>query len=232
MLLFRVRTNGKEGIFPNGGHVGLIRGDLFQIVDVISGSVDPGTLTVNFKGYVGNERVNTGEDRGYVIDTAEDLWPRYSLRRDGKTYPVVVSQEKRKVGRLYVDIAEPELKYIVVRQEGGPLVCLPPDGGAYLSPDVPLLLVDVRTNLPDGAAVRAYLTRGGADRQPFPLNRPIRIREQLAGADRIDLFHNQMIIGSIALADAPSAAGQHPPDPTQARAGQHPDAIVRTGDEP
>ncbi len=202
MLLFRVRTNGEERIYPNNGRVSLVRGDLFQVVDVISGSIDPSTVTVNFKGFVGNTRHNSGEDRGYTIDTAEGLWPRYSLDRKGKTYQVVVSREDEALGNLYVDIAEPELKYIVVQQEGGPLLCLSPGGAAFSAPDAPLRLVDIRTNLSGGAAVKAYLAREGAKRKPFPMDRPVRIADWLPGADRIELVHNHLLIGSIPLAGA------------------------------
>ncbi|MGD8368287.1 MAG: M14/M99 family metallopeptidase, partial [Desulfobacterales bacterium] len=231
MLLFRVRTNGREQIFPNGGRVEVFRGDLLQIVDVIAGSVDPGTLTVNFKGYVGNERRNTGEDRGYVIDTAGDLWPRYSLDHDGKIYQIVVSQQDRKVGALTVDIGEPELRYIVVRQGDGPLLCLPPGHVVHLGRDLPLQLVDIRSNLAEGAPVKAYLTRAGEDRRPFPLHQTIRIRERLPGADRIDLFHNQLNIGSIPLAGPVSAAEPRSGGGAQVHAGQIPAVPERIGDD-
>jgi hypothetical protein len=231
MLLFRVRTNGKERIYPNGGSVDLVRGDLLQIVDVITGAVDPGMLTVNFKGYVGNERRNTGEDRGYVIDTAGDLWPRYSLGRDGKTYQIVVSLEDRKVGTLTVEISEPELRYIVLRQGEGPLLCLPPGNAVHLAPELPIQLVDVRSNLPEGTDVKAFLTRAGEGRIPIQLNRPIRIQERLPGADRIDLFHNQIIIGSVPIAGPVSAVGKRPGGGSRVRAEQVPGPPVRTGDD-
>ena len=220
MLLYRVKINGRETIFSNNGRVGLMRGDLMQIIDVITGGVDASSLTVNFKGYVGNSRHNTGEDRGYVIDTAKDLWPRYSLGRTGKTYQVVVSLEDRILGHLYVDITEPELKYIVVQQEGGPLICLPPDGAAFLVPERPVRLVDIRTNLPAAADVKAYLTRAGEDRRLLPLDRPVRLWQSLAGADHIELLHNRQLIGSIPL------AGTAPPKTDAGRAGSH--AIVES----
>ncbi len=69
----------------------LIKGDTFEIVDVIGGPGDPADMIVNFKGYVGNTRHNTGEDRGYVINTARDLWKRYSLNKNGIAYRVIDS---------------------------------------------------------------------------------------------------------------------------------------------
>ena len=88
---FKVKINGKKHIFSNNDRVKLIKGDTFEIVDVIGGPGDPADMIVNFKGYVGNTRHNTGEDRGYVINTARDLWKRYSLNKNGIAYRVIDS---------------------------------------------------------------------------------------------------------------------------------------------
>jgi len=104
---YRVRINGKERTFQNNEHVPVVKGDTFEIVDV---AVDPGDaslLQVNFKGYVGNLQNNTGEDRGYVIDTGKDLWQRYSLDKKGKIYPIVVKYDDKPIGELFVDIKAP-----------------------------------------------------------------------------------------------------------------------------
>ncbi|MDI6686853.1 MAG: hypothetical protein QME06_01395, partial [Desulfobacterales bacterium] len=84
--------------------------DQFEIVDVIGGPGDPSDMIVNFKGYVGNTGNNTGEDRGYVINTARDLWKRYSLNKNGISYRVVVTCNEKQVGELFVDLKEPVLQ--------------------------------------------------------------------------------------------------------------------------
>ena len=54
---------------------------------------------------MGNKDCNTGEDRGYVIDTgAKTLMPRYSTDKKGNNYYVVTTVKDREVGRLYIDI--------------------------------------------------------------------------------------------------------------------------------
>ena len=68
---------------------------------------DPSQLQVNFKGFVGNKRNNTGEDRGYPIRTDKDLWRRYSLNGKGDIYQVVVKYFDDVVGKLFVDIKNP-----------------------------------------------------------------------------------------------------------------------------
>ena len=107
---YRVRINGKERTFQNNEHVEVVKGDTFEIVDV---TVEPGNasrLQVNFKGYVGNSQKNTGEDRGYVIDTGKDLWRRYSLGKKGRTYYIIVKYDGEPIGKLFVNIKDPASK--------------------------------------------------------------------------------------------------------------------------
>lgn len=107
---FKTKINGNEMIYKNNDHVKLIKGDTFTLVDVIGGPGDPADMIVNFKGYVGNTRHNTGEDRGYVINTARDLWERYSLNKKGIAYRVIVTYNEKQAGELIVDLKEPVLE--------------------------------------------------------------------------------------------------------------------------
>jgi hypothetical protein len=107
---FKIKINGKEHIFSNNDRVKLSKGDKFEIVDVMGGPGDPADMIVNFKGYVGNTSHNTGEDRGYVINTSRDLWKRYSLNKKGITYRVIVTYNEKQAGELIIDLKEPVLE--------------------------------------------------------------------------------------------------------------------------
>lgn len=107
---YRVRINGKERTFQNNEHVPVVKGDTFEIVDVTVEPGDASLLQVNFKGFVGNLQNNTGEDRGYVIDTGKDLWRRYSLEKKGRTYQIIVKYDGEPIGKLYVVIKAPASK--------------------------------------------------------------------------------------------------------------------------
>jgi len=109
-LAYKIKINNNEQICQNYDRLKLITGDKFEIVDVITGMGDPSDMVVNLKGYVGNKQNNTGEDRGYIVNTAEDLWKRYSLDKKGKTYQVVVTYEDKTVGKLFVDLEQPDSK--------------------------------------------------------------------------------------------------------------------------
>lgn len=107
---FKAKINGKKIIYKNNGCAKLIKGDIFELVDVIGGPGDPSDMIVNFKGFVGNTVSNTGEDRGYVINTAKDLWKNYSLDKKGLKYKVIVTYNNQNAGELFIDLEEPVLK--------------------------------------------------------------------------------------------------------------------------
>ena len=107
---FKTKINGNEMIYKNNDHVKLIKGDTFTLVDVIGGPGDPSDMVVNFKGFVGDSANNTGEDRGYVINTAKDLWKNYSLDKKGLKYKVIVTYKNQKAGELIIDLKEPALE--------------------------------------------------------------------------------------------------------------------------
>jgi len=105
---FRIRVNGAERSIKNHERIELVRGDLLEIVEVTADHGDPSQWVVNFKGYVGDRKSNSGEDRGYVINTATDLWKRYSLNGRGNAYQVIVTCKEAVVGKLFVDLNDPE----------------------------------------------------------------------------------------------------------------------------
>ena len=105
---FKIRINGRERSYRNYARAQLIKGDLLEIVDVTALYGDPSLWVVNFKGFVGDRKNNTGEDRGYVINTGGDLWKRYSLNKQGKTYQIIVTFKETILGKLFVDIKDPQ----------------------------------------------------------------------------------------------------------------------------
>ncbi|MCP4116834.1 MAG: hypothetical protein GY737_15750 [Desulfobacteraceae bacterium] len=104
-MIYRIRINNRRLEVGNNEHVELVVGDTFEIEDIVTPGEDPSDFTVNFKGFVGNPSVNTGEDRGYVVDTGKDvLMKRYSMHQKGRRYYVVTTRGDTEVGRLYIDL--------------------------------------------------------------------------------------------------------------------------------
>jgi len=104
---FKLKINGRAQIFKNFEHVDITRGDTLEIVDVVCDFREPAHLIVNFKGYVGDSKNNTGEDRGYVIRTDKDLWERYALDKKGKRYQIVAKYKDLVVGKLFIGLNDP-----------------------------------------------------------------------------------------------------------------------------
>ncbi len=159
VVYFKCKINRKELYFPNGTHVDILKGDQIELVDV--GTIPescPGVV-VNLKGYVADVPVNTGEDRGCIVNTDRDLWKRYSLYKKGRIYQVVVlKDDKHVIGRLFFDIKEPSFQYIVFQLNNGVKRCFFPDDAISIQQDDSIKLVDVKTNVPYNFNVTTSLT--------------------------------------------------------------------------
>jgi len=105
-IQYKLLVNGKQQVVDNYSRITLDYGDILVIEDLLHTPKDPAGYVVNFKGFVGNKSFNSGEDRGYPIDTGGDgvLMPRYSRDKKGRHYHVLTTLEDREVGKLYIDI--------------------------------------------------------------------------------------------------------------------------------
>jgi len=113
---FIIEAEGRKQIIENGGTLEILRGDSLKVIDILpEGLARQPEVIVNLKGFVGNWKDNTGEDRGYSIDTARDLLERYSLHGKRELYKVVVSRGKEILGTMFVRIAEPSFEFLIVR---------------------------------------------------------------------------------------------------------------------
>lgn len=104
-LTFEVNGGRKETVF-NGETFKVKTGDKIKIVSASAEGVLPKNITVNLLGFVSNKDDNTGEDRGYLIDTAKDLWKKHSTNGKGKEYPIVVKHKEEKIGIVVLKITD------------------------------------------------------------------------------------------------------------------------------
>lgn len=209
ILMYRVKVNGRQRIVENYGTLRLVKGDTFAVEDVISDAFDPARLTVNVKGFVGPASVNTGEDRGYMIQTASDLWPSYSLDKKGRKYQVVTQDERAIIGKLFIELDDPSLNYLLLKTDDRTITCFENGGTVGLDAasgsDRSLCLVDLVSNVdvPDDLSVRV----SGPDRPTVSLepNRPFVIEDVIRDGtmhpsfDRIDVFRHGMLMGAVSI---------------------------------
>ncbi|MDP2682310.1 MAG: M14/M99 family metallopeptidase [Deltaproteobacteria bacterium] len=153
-----VEVNGLRQVLSHEEHLRIIKGDKMKLLDVvvdgISAANDMMALTVNFLGFVGNKMKNTGEDRGYLINTAKDLWLKYSKGGKGLEYTVAISYKDKKFGEVFVDMEEPKLNYIVVKHgQGGKRWYANGDTISVTAKDT-LEIIDVKTNVNGNGGVK------------------------------------------------------------------------------
>ena len=63
-------------------------------------------IFVNFKGFAPPKSVNDGNDIDFPIYTSQDLWPRYSEKKQGKRYPVVATYDDKTIGKFWIELTE------------------------------------------------------------------------------------------------------------------------------
>lgn len=202
-LFFKLKRNGITEYYNNYGRFKIIRGDIFEIVDVVTTLADPSDLVVNLKGFVGQRSQNTGEDRGYRINSGKDLWKRYSLKKKGRKYQVIVTLEDEEVGKLFIDLAEPEFKHAIFGFADGSLRCFIPGSTMDVSPDAPPQLVALATNINQNSGVRAYLSGPGVKPRRIKIKTPLFKDQALPRATpadntyRLDVRRGKVSLGFI-----------------------------------
>lgn len=149
-----VELNGLRQVLSHEEHIRIIKGDKMKLLDVVAEGVNVNDLSVNFLGFVGNKIKNTGEDRGYAIHTAKDLWLKYSKDGKGLEYTIAISYKDKRIGQVFIDMEEPKMNYIVVKhRQGGQRWYADGDTIAVTSKDV-LEVVDIKTNVQGNAGVK------------------------------------------------------------------------------
>ena len=144
---FVIEAMGYRILLANGETLDLVRGEKMKIVDVWPPAPASAGIKVNLKGFVGDEKNNTGEDRGYVIDTATSLMKRWSVNRLGESYEIVATQDERTIAQATLRLTRPKMDYLLLRVNSHRRVLLRSDDAVSLSPDDEIFFEDIRTNL-------------------------------------------------------------------------------------
>ncbi len=145
---FEIRIGDKNMVVSGGDTLHIIRGDMLEIVNAEAPGADP-NLRVNFVGFVGNERRNDAEDRGYRIDTAKDLITRFSTDGNGMEYRIEALSGQRVVGTMFVMIGEPKVDYIIVERSDGSHLAFSPGEDIRLAKPDTLKFLSVVSNVRD-----------------------------------------------------------------------------------
>jgi len=182
-----IETNQIKRVVKKGEQMRVVRGDLLRIMDaVITNLSDQEEIIVNFKGFVGNKQNNTGEDRGYLIDTSKDLWTKYSKGGVGTQYPIVVTKNNKRIGEVWIDLVEPRLDYLVVKLNGGTKICYAPDEVIEICYNDRIEIVDVKTNVADNYGIKVNFKGFSHDDSGDDRGKPILLNNTLLKRYSID----------------------------------------------
>jgi hypothetical protein len=144
---FVIEAKSHRLLVANGEALPLVRGDKLKILEILPRASDSSGIKVNFKGFVGDPSNNTGEDRGYVINTGTDLIERFSLDGKGTSYEILASRGDHILGRMVVNLLPPQLDYLILRVNGsGHHLVMPKDKVAVSRNDT-ICLEKISTNL-------------------------------------------------------------------------------------
>jgi hypothetical protein len=157
---FEIRVSGKNMVVSAGDTLHIIRGDILEVMDVETSGGPKTGLRVNFVGFVGNEKVNDAEDRGYRINTAADLMKRFSLDGDGCYYRVEALSGQRVAGTVYVRLDEPRVDYLIVERSDGTKLAFSPGADIRLNRPDTLRILSVVSNVTDAPFVTLAVTEG------------------------------------------------------------------------
>jgi hypothetical protein len=145
---FVIETKGHRILLSNRETLDLVRGEKLKIVDILPSFPGSSGIKVNFKGFVGDWKNNTGEDRGYTIDTGTDLIKRYSLHKKGEFYEIIASRgDNNALGRLVVRLAPPRMDYLILKINNHRHIYLRSEDTVSLSTKDKICLEEIQTNL-------------------------------------------------------------------------------------
>jgi hypothetical protein len=150
---FVIEAKGYRLLLANGETLPLVRGEELKIVDVLPRAPSSSGVKVNFKGFVGDPSNNTGEDRGFTINTGTDLMERFSLDGKGEAYEIVVNQGETLLGRGIVKLTSPKVEFLVLRVNGHGLHILKPKAALSVSREDTICIEEIRTNLPNSDGI-------------------------------------------------------------------------------
>ena len=195
-LFFKVKVGAEERLVPNYGRLRIPMGERLTLVDVETGICDPADLVVNFKGYVGDRSWNTGEDRGYAIDTSRELMARFSTGKKGVAYPVEARLEDALVGQMVVELVRPEAALFLYETEAGDRGWLRSGETLHLSPDSRVRLT---TMAQDGSLSLS----GAGKRRRIRADRWVALSDWVAAAEAsglvLDMKRKGVLAGSIRI---------------------------------
>jgi hypothetical protein len=144
---FLIKVENKTMFVFPGEEINAIKGDKIEIVDISPSYKRYGNISVNFYGFEPPNK--SAEDRGYTVDTKNDLIPFYSIDKIGEKYEIRIERRIKSLEifeKVYVNVIEPKLEYIVLMLNNQKLWL---NNGEVLRASIndQIKIIDVKTNI-------------------------------------------------------------------------------------
>lgn len=111
-----IEVNGRAVVARDGDEIPVVRGDKISVKD--AGLRDRQVLVkeLNVVGFQAPKGGN--DDRGFVVDTAKDLKPKFSEGGKGEVYAVLAGSKAALNGAVFLRLIEPALRYAEISVNG------------------------------------------------------------------------------------------------------------------
>ena len=108
LVAFLLKINGEYKSAVNGEIIKIPHGSQVELVSLLSNTGNSSSVSLNLKGWVDkNASTNTGDDRGRKISFPNDnMMTKYSLKGEGKIYPIVAGDDSNPHGVIYLEIEQ------------------------------------------------------------------------------------------------------------------------------
>jgi len=159
---FCIRVNDKTFMIEPGEELIVFRGDTVVLLDPVTNLTedDLKSVRIDLRGFQADSSPYPQEDRGHQINTATDLRQKYATVSGLRSiFPLQAKLNKKVFAESYISVAEPRLEYLVLGGSGGGNFVAYPGDKLELPGNMMLKIMDVKTNIPEGA--RLSLTMAG-----------------------------------------------------------------------
>jgi len=194
---FIIEHNNRRWLLADGETLPMVEGEKFKILNVLPGFPDASNLKVNFKGYVGDPKNNTGEDRGYLIHTGTDLLKRFAVNKAGDTYEIVAVQDQKTLGKMLIRILPAQVEYLLFKINDQKWVLVKSKEQINLSRDDKFSLEEVQTNLSQKQEI--FLQINGQKIKTGEVKRVKDLFPNSSNKQTIEIKNGPMLLGSFVI---------------------------------
>jgi hypothetical protein len=113
-----VEVNGTAQQIALGQELLVVKGDKIKLQEPVASDRKTKITNVNLIGYQSSKSTRNAEDRGFVIDTAQDINARRSVDKTGELYKIDTFTGNKNFGAVYLRVLAPKLKYAEVNING------------------------------------------------------------------------------------------------------------------